>query len=208
MKHTFLLAGIFLFATASGFAQINNLDSLLKAFKSKDFDQVVLGAKVALEMKQKEVIPTLIQLLQSTEYTKLYYSNQLMYPGSKRVIFDYEKIIPYELDWIYLRAGWLLEDLTFMDFGFRSKAIDSPSIKEIKQNNRSEGNEKIYTVNWQNRQTEAQIIESRKVLTIKVTTWWDQNKGSWTRVSAIKKALQSNNEFCINCITSERNNDV
>ncbi len=197
MKHKIILIAILLNTTLFSIAQSNNLDSLLRAFKSKDFDEAVLGAKTDLESKQKEVIPALIQLLQSTEYAKLYYSTTLMYPGTKRVIFENEKIIPYELDWISIRAGWLLEELTFKDFGFRSPAIDSPSIEEIKLNNRIEKFEKIYTINWQNRQTEAQIIQSRKILAEKVATWWEQNKSTWTRVSALKTALQSNNEFCI-----------
>jgi hypothetical protein len=120
-----------------------------------------------------------------------------MYPGTKRVIFDNERVIPYELDWISIRAGWLLEELTFKDFGYRSTAIDSPTIQEIKENNFSETNEKIYIINWKNRQTEAQIIESRKILAAQVAIWWEQNKATWTRVSAIKAALQSNNEYFI-----------
>ncbi|MEI6265168.1 MAG: hypothetical protein WCP74_08675 [Sphingobacteriia bacterium] len=197
MKHKIIFIIILLYTTVSSYAQKNNLDSLLRAFKSKDFDEVVWSSKLELEKKQKEIIPALIQLLQSTEYAKLYYSNQLMYPGTKRVIFDYEKIIPYELDWISIRAGWLLEELTFMDFGFRSARIDNQLLEEIKKNNKIEDNEKIYTIDWQNRQTELQIMQSRKILAEKAANWWEQNKSSWTRVSALKTALQSNNEDCI-----------
>lgn len=197
MKLKIILIAVLLKTTVLGFSQTNNLDSLLNAFKSKDFDEVVINAKTVLESKQKEVIPALIQLLESTEYAKLYYSPSLMYPGTKRFISENEKIIPYEIDWISIRAGWLLEELTFKDFGFRSTAIANPTLEEIKLNNRIEANERIYTVNWQNRQTESQIIQNRKVLAEKATIWWEQNKESWTRVSALKTALQSNNEFCI-----------
>jgi hypothetical protein len=199
MKHKVIFIVVMLITTVSGFAQKNNVDSLLQAFKSKDFDEAVLEAKEELEKKQKEIIPVLIQLLQSTEYSKLYYSTKLMYPGTKRFIDESYRVqtIPYELDWISIRAGWLLEALTFKDFGFRSTAINIPSIDDIKLNNRIEMNEKIYTLNWQNRQTDEQIIQSRKLLAEKVANWWEQNKSTWTRVSAIKTALQSNNEYCI-----------
>lgn len=199
MKHKVIFLAILLITTVSGFSQKNNIDSLLQAFKSKDFDEAVWEAKLELEKKQKEIIPVLIQLLQSKEYSKLYYSPLLMYPGTKRYIEEGYRVqtIPYELDWISIRAGWLLEELTFKDFGFRSTAIDSPSIADIRLNNRIEMNEKIYTINWQNRQTNEQIIEKRKLLAEQVAKWWEENNTSWTRVSAIKTALQSNNEFCI-----------
>ena len=74
MKLKIILIAVLLKTTVLGFSQTNNLDSLLNAFKSKDFDEVVINAKTVLESKQKEVIPALIQLLESTEYVKLYYS--------------------------------------------------------------------------------------------------------------------------------------
>lgn len=197
MNLKIIITSIFLFSLAASFAQSNEIDSLLQAFKRKDFDEAVWTSSLKLEKKEKEIIPALIQLLESSEYAKLYYSYQLMYPGTKRVIFDYEKIIPFELDWISIRAGWLLEEITFMDFGYSSKAICSPSILDIKINNRIETNEKIYTVNWQNRQTEEEIMQSRNILAAKVRKWWEQKKESWNRVSAIKDALQSNNEYRI-----------
>ncbi len=197
MKHKSILLALLLYTSISSFAQTNKLDSLLNAFKSKDFDEVVLNAKIALEQKQKEAIPALIQLLQSTEYAKLYYSEALMYPGTKRVIFENEIVIPYELDWISIRAGWLLEELTFKDFGYRSTELDSELFEEIKRNNEIETNEKIYTIDWKNRQTKEQIIQSRKKQAEQVAIWWEQNKASWSRVSALKTALQSNNEYCI-----------
>ncbi len=199
MNHKVIFLAIMLITSVSSFSQKNNVDSLLQAFNSKDFDEAIWDAKLELEKKQKEIIPVLIQLLQSTEYSKLYYSTQLMYPGTKRYIEEGYKVqtIPYELDWISIRAGWLIEELTFKDFGFRSTAVNIPSIDDIKLNNRIEMNEKIYTLNWQNRQPNEQIIEKRKLLAEQVANWWEQNKTSWTRVSAIKTALQSNNEFCI-----------
>jgi hypothetical protein len=197
MKHKIILISILYFSSIASYAQINNLDSLIHAFKSKDFDEVVMSAKTALEQKQKEAIPALIQLLQSTEYAKLYYSEALMYPGTKRVIFENEIVIPYELDWISIRAGWLLEELTFKDFGYRSTELDSELFDEIKRNNEIETNEIIYTIDWKNRQTKEQIIQSRKNKAEQVAIWWEQNKANWTRVSALKTALQSNNEYCI-----------
>lgn len=197
MKHKIILISILYFSSIASYAQKNNLDSLIHAFKSKDFDEVVMSAKTALEQKQKEAIPALIQLLQSTEYAKLYYSEALMYPGTKRVIFENEIVIPYELDWISIRAGWLLEELTFKDFGYRSTELDSELFEEIKRNNEIETNEIIYTIDWKNRQTKEQIIQSRKQKAEQVANWWEQNKANWTRVLALKTALQSNNEYCI-----------
>jgi len=150
-----------------------------------------------LQVKQKEVIPALIQLLQNPEQAKLYYSQQLMYPGSKRVVEENEIIVPYELDWISVRAGWLLEEICFKDFGFRSLATLDPSFQEIKHHNRNEENEQIYAVDWKNRLSQEQINQSRKKLATAAASWWDQNKNEWTRVKAIKEALQSNNEYVI-----------
>lgn len=197
MKHYLFLALLALWLPGSVFAQNKQLDSLFKAFSGRDFDQVVLPAKQALEQKQKEVIPALIQLLQNPEQAKLYYSQQLMYPGSKRVVEENEIIVPYELDWISVRAGWLLEEICFKDFGYRSLATLDPSFEEIKHHNRNEENEQIYAVDWQNRLPQEQINQSRKKLATAVASWWEQNKNEWTRVKAIKEALQSNNEYFI-----------
>ena len=58
---------------------------------------------------------------------KLRNTMDLIYPGAER-FYGHGFIVPYELDWIAVRAGWVLEELTFQDFGFREVALTKDAL--------------------------------------------------------------------------------
>jgi len=173
-------------------AQDARIDSLFLAFKSWNFEGAVKNAKSELVNYQKEIIPQLIKLLTNTNYSKLGNADWLMYPGTNEIKMTHGYIIPYELDWISVRAGWLLEELTFKDFGYST--LPSYTYSEIMESFFAPGAKKITEMKWKNRLTKKQIIQHRYVLAQKVKKWWQQKQENWTRVSAIKEALLSNNE--------------
>jgi hypothetical protein len=97
-------------------SQNQNIDSLFIQFKKASFYENVYPSKLALESYQKEVIPQLIELLSDTSFVKLTRTVDLIYPGAEQW-YGHGHYVPYAMDWISVRAGWLLEELTFQDFG-------------------------------------------------------------------------------------------
>ena len=78
----------------------------------------------------------------------------------------------YDIDWISVRAAWLLDEITFQDFGYQSRS----SIMGTKENTPPK-----------------QLALYRLMLADSVSKWWEKNKDIWTRYSALKEALSSTN---------------
>jgi hypothetical protein len=162
------------------------IDSLIKEFKSAYYDQpdhAVKYAKLELENYQKIIIPKIIALLYDTSKIGIHVNEPGVFFANANV--SYYKgtggTIPYNLDWLSIRAGWLLEELTFNDFGYSSKV-------------RSQTYSTNSTIVWEKIATAASLKKDRKIMAEKVAAWWQKNKATWTRLGALKEALQSNNE--------------
>lgn len=176
-----------LFATCA-FSQQNPIDSLIKDFKSFMFDYKIQPSRRALERYEQAAIPKIIPLLYSNTFTPIADNPYLMYPASKRYEYTHGYIIPYNLDWLSIRAGWLIEELTFMDFGYKT-AMDEKKyalIDSYAYNGKRE-------VPWIKAPTKASLLKTRKPMADAVVAWWRKNKATWTRIGALKEALQSNN---------------
>ena len=83
----------------------------------------VLGAKTRLEAVEAAAIPALIDLAFREDRVPLEDTGDLIYPGA-RFFYGHGELVDYELDILAARAGWLLEDLTFQDFGFSFPALN------------------------------------------------------------------------------------
>ena len=103
-----------------------SLDSLTTQFVSSDWPSV-RSAKEALESLQAEAIPTLISLLRQDDHVQLKDTADLIYPGASE-FWGHGGIVDYDIDWVSVRAGWALEELTFQAFGFREGAIDHDAL--------------------------------------------------------------------------------
>lgn len=170
------------------FCQKKQIDSLIIDFKGFLFDYKIQPARRALEIYEQAAIPKIIPLLYSNKFTPISNNPYLMYPASKEYMYTHGYIIPYHLDWISIRAGWLMEELTFMDFGFKT-ALDEKKyavLNDYSHNGKKE-------VPWINVPTKASLLKSRKPMADAVASWWQKNKAIWTRIGALKDALQSNN---------------
>ena len=95
----------------------------LQSFQSRSWPEVH-GAKHRLESRQAEVLPALVELAFNQQRAPLQNTADLIYPGA-RAFYEHGLIIDYDLDNIAARAGWLLEDLTFENFGFASGATSA-----------------------------------------------------------------------------------
>src|SRR5262245_44810625 len=104
----------------------NGIKKLIDDFTSADW-QKVHHAKAALESRQSEAIPALIELLDRNEKVELLNTADLIYPGAK-AFYGHGWILDYDVDWISVRAGWALENLTFQNFGFREGVINEADL--------------------------------------------------------------------------------
>lgn len=196
MKHKVILGLSLLLTITFCFAQNTKIDSLFSDFKQASFYGNIYPAKIKLESYQKEIIPQLIEILDDTNFVKLTGTADLIYPGATQ-FYGHGHYVPYDMDWISVRAGWLLEDLTFMNFSYKTSGVDDTTLfKLMKDNERNNEylNKGTYDLEWKNKPTREKLIEFRKILAQNAKNWWQTNQGSWTRLSAIKDALQSNDE--------------
>ncbi|MEK0336720.1 MAG: hypothetical protein QQN41_04715 [Nitrosopumilus sp.] len=167
---------------------------MINELRKPEFYPSVSQSKEELVNIGKDAIPRLIELIKDTSFVKLKNTADLIYPGATE-FYGHGYIIDYDIDWVSVRAGWVLEELTFEDFGFKQNQIKEDDLfKLIKSNYQSEYLEKgTYSVNFQDTTEIGKLKEYRKQLAIKVEKWWGENKDSWNRFEAIKLALNSNN---------------
>ena len=168
--------------TATTSQQTTN-DDLIRDFISSDW-QKVSAAKAALESRQAKAIPLLVQLLERDEKVELDNTLDLIYPGARK-FYGHGGILDYDVDWLSVRAGWALEDLTFQNFGFREGAINEADLMKA-----------VLA-----RQSEVRLTDPSKTPEMKkqlraeaiarVKTWWQNAHASWNRFDAILEGLRS-----------------
>jgi hypothetical protein len=194
MKRTIVATFFSLLFSSVSFGQKAKIDSLFSCFRQASFYGKVYPSKLQLESYQKAIIPGLIALLADTGFVKLAGTADLIYPGAEE-FYGHGHFVPYDMDWISVRAGWLLEDLTFMNFGYKTTGVnDSTLFKLMKENYNEYLAKGTYDLEWKNKPGKEKLLEYRKQLAQKVKVWWLANERSWTRLSAIKEALKSNDE--------------
>ena len=145
----------------------------------------VYKAKDTLMMIEKEVIPHLITLMYDEKrFVKLANTADLIYPGAT-TFYGSGWFIPYDLDWIAIRAGWALEELTFQNFGFVETSITNVDLIQLHKDNYEEYIKKgKHDVNFE-RESFKKLSKSIK----KATNWWIENQHDWSNKQAIKDAL-------------------
>jgi hypothetical protein len=82
----------------------------------------VLRAREVLHAHRDAAIPLLVAAVFRDDRAPLQDTFDLIYPGATR-FYGHGWIVPYDLDHHGDRAAWILEELTFRDFGFRSGDI-------------------------------------------------------------------------------------
>lgn len=133
--------------------------------QSADWPTVYRAAE-ELEALGGEAIPDLLQLMGDDRKVKLTGTADLIYPGADR-FYGHGYVVNYDLDWLPVRAGWVLERITFKSFGFREQG-DVPRRKL----------------------TAEERLEARRKASDRARTWW-AGQGSWQRRDALLEALRS-----------------
>lgn len=179
--------------TTPGYTQEKDIDNLFKEFQSAEWN-VVLQAKENLENLENNSIPKLLDMLKDNSHKKLLNTGDLIYPGADK-FFGHGQIIEYDIDKLDVRAGWLLEELTFQNFGFGGIHIESQNLVNYIRFNFPK-----YYNNTRNRQSIDKSSENAKRELIKKLSieaaqkWWDEAGKSWNRLDALINALGSEDE--------------
>jgi hypothetical protein len=167
-------------------------DELFIKFLSDDW-KLVKSAKTELENLEAEIIPDLIVMLENNKFADLQNTGSLIYPGAEK-FFGHGQILDYDIDYLAIRAGWLLEDITFNNFGFtgihlpKEDALDFIKITFSDYYNNSVNRKKLESAD--KKELRAIIL---KLAIDKAENWWNENK-KFTRLDGLVGALQSFDE--------------
>ncbi len=168
---------------------------LINEFLSTDWP-TVLSAKEKIENIGMEGIPDVIAIMNDCRVHELQNTGDLIFPGAEKY-FGHGQIIDYDIDDVCVRAGWLLEDLTFRNFGFTGIHLPEYELTDFIRNN--------FTEYYNNPINHKQIEElstpgKRKLIRTlsieRVKTWWQTASTGWNRLGALEEALKSQDEKC------------
>ncbi|MBN1116994.1 MAG: hypothetical protein JXA77_07315 [Bacteroidales bacterium] len=174
-------------------ANAQDKKTLLDEFISNDW-QVVKAAKVGLENLQGAAIPELIEILDNENKEKLTNTGSLIYPGAER-FFGHGQILDYDIDYLAIRAGWLIEEIAFTNFGFTgihlmsNDAVNFIKITYPDYFNNSGNRKKIEGASQEELRS---IIQ--ELATEKAKQWWKVEKENFSRLQALLDALRSFDE--------------
>jgi hypothetical protein len=165
----------------------------MKDFICDDWN-TVKSAKEKLENYENKAIPQLVILLDNNSINKLKNTGSLIYPGAEK-FYGHGQMIDYDIDNISVRAGWLLEEITFNNFGFTG--IQLPDEELI-------GFIKLTFSGYYNNSTNRNKLEKSSVDELRnmilelgvnsAKNWWQNEYTSWTRIKALEDALKSYDE--------------
>jgi len=191
MKHYLSLTFLLTFNIC--FAQ-TRLETMVNQLRQADFGKTY-SVKDSIVNGQEKSIPKLIELLKDTTFVKLQNTADLIYPGADK-FYGHGWIVRYDIDWISVRSAWLLEEITFKNFGYQDTKITEANLMALHtQNYASEYLKKgFHDIDYKDKTPREQLKVYRIMLADSVSKWWDKNKTTWTRFNALKEALSSNDE--------------
>ncbi|MBN2813563.1 MAG: hypothetical protein JXQ80_05760 [Bacteroidales bacterium] len=168
------------------------LKALVNDFVSNDWP-TVLVAKEKLENTGPAAIPSIIALMNDCRLKKLDNTGDLIYPGAER-FYGHGQIIDYGIDNLCVRAGWLMEELTFKNFGFSGVHLPADELSGfIKKNFPEYGNAPDHKQAASMSEEEKRIL-IRSLSIEKAKKWWQASAKQWNRLSALEQALYSTDE--------------
>ena len=171
--------------TAARDSELTNMINLLK----QDNFEKIYTVKDKIINYQKAAIPRLIELLKDTSFVKLRNTGDLIYPGATD-FYGHGGVIGYNIDWMSIRAAWLLEEITFKNFGYLKSSYYGVNLQELYQKNHA-----IYIGHDLSKLTPEDLATQKTLrrhlvkLADTVERWWRENEATWTRFNALKDAL-------------------
>lgn len=189
MKKIITLNTLILIASIITFGQ--SKEQLLINFQESDW-AMVKYAKQSIENMEGECVAELIDMLNNDIDVPLVNTGDLIYPGARK-FYGHGQIIDYDIDNIPTRAGWVLEEITFNNFGFSGVHIQSNElIPFIKRN---------FTIYYSNNKEEIEKMQEEQLRELikaksinRAKSWWSVRSGEWSRLKGLMNALQSQDE--------------
>jgi hypothetical protein len=172
-----------------------NVKELFEQFLSTDWPTVI-AAKEDIENLGDQGIPGLIELLKNAQILKLKNTGDLIYPGAER-FFGHGQIIDYDIDVACIRAGWLLEELTFKNFGFTGFHLPAEELNDFLKKTFTEyfsTGENLSQIETMNETEKRDLIKRLSVE--RANSWWSVASGKWSRLGALEEALNGTDEKC------------
>jgi hypothetical protein len=159
---------------------------LITEFVSSNWGSVY-QAKDSLVQIGKLAIPDLIKLMDNPKgFAKLVDTADLIYPGATE-FYGHGWHVDYDLDWIAIRAGWALENLTSQNFGFSENVITE---KELLKLHKSDYAKYIETgkhdVNF-----EREKFKNLDQIITKAKEWFKKDYALWSPLNGLKEAIYS-----------------
>ncbi len=151
-----------------------------------DYVSHVGTAAALLIWYEEKSIPVLIDLLDRDERVRLQNTANLIYPGA-RTFYGTGLILDYDIDHLAVRAGWVLERITFEDFGFRQGMMSESTFLDASM--RVQRVVPLSEIVSLKETPAAQIHEAAE----RARDWWRSNASTWTRYQGILDALRSAN---------------
>lgn len=158
---------------------------LIKVFIGNDWGEVS-KVRFALEVKQEQAIPALLDLMERDELVKLENTADLIYPGAAE-FYGHGEVLNYDIDWLSVRAGWMLEQISFQDFGFSDASIDHDEL--LRAGKKDVPLREVAPL----APDAAARKKQRSKAILQAKTWWQENRTTWKRLPALITALQSTN---------------
>jgi hypothetical protein len=192
-KIELFLALVFIVLFNGSLCAQGDIDQLLEEFTLSEW-KLVKEAKIKLENYEEAAIGDIVKLLDRDEFVKLTNTGSLIYPGAER-IYGHGQIIDYSIDNLSIRAGWLLEDITFNNFGFSGCHLPDENLVSFIKITFPE-----YYNNANNRKKieASDAAELRRLihkLSVKnAKDWWEKEGDGWTRLDGLVQALRSFDE--------------
>jgi hypothetical protein len=93
------------------------VDRALHRLKSARFPDALAAKGALVASASPRAVAGLVALARATDRVVLTDTADLIYPGTRR-FHGHGLVVPYDIDRLGARAGWVLEALTFRDFGF------------------------------------------------------------------------------------------
>jgi len=194
MKKILTYSLFYLISTIIVYGQTNQvIEKNISDFLSTDWP-TVFSAKERLENTGNSCIPFIIDLMKDCKTHKLGNTDDLIYPGAEKY-FGHGQIIDYDIDDICVRAGWLLEELTFINFGFGGIHLpDKELIGFIKLTfpdyyNSTDGQRQLGELTTSGKR---KLIRSLSIE--QARNWWITSSMRWNRLDALETSLKSSDE--------------
>jgi hypothetical protein len=140
-----------------------------------------------LESRQAKAVPGLISLTRSKAHVPLRETFDLIYPGAKK-FYGHGYIVDYDLDWLSARAGWVLENLTFQNFGFSEGLIQHDTMFTATLAGKADQPLQDVVDLKRDREVQQRLLAEAAN---RAEEWWKQHGAGWNRQTALIEALMS-----------------